>query len=487
MRKIVVAVGLVAAFIGMSGAAQAGVEPCSGYPCTMSVSGGSVTYTSPSSYSWSLSGFSGSGTWSLSPDSSGGTTVSWSQVISTLNVSYSGTCYISAAGAVSGNCGPLAGSLNTTPTTTATTTATTPTTTTTTTTPDTTNAATTSGNGATTTTTTTEPAQETVTAQPVRASLAAANVVQGEVLAAVAEAVAVSETRAAGRIITNRIRSVIRDAVRGRRQQTAAAGGMGQGMSGGGQPSAFGGWIDGSYGYQSIDDGASSQTSNWSGLAGFDYAPRDWLIVGLTAGYNRSDVDVDSLGITRTSDSAIIGPYVAIILSPTFTLDGSLQYTRSQVSVDVDSSSPYSGDFDSDRISAAVNITGYWTVDKIDVTAFAGWSFGHETASNSELNNQTAVTSQEIRQLLGAESETFHSLRFGGEASWRSGAWEPFGGVELEYRLTEVSSGDTLNPTFGAGMRYHVTDTFQISGNVSGDPFGDETSVIAQIGGRVNF
>lgn len=279
------------------------------------------------------------------------------------------------------------------------------------------------------------------------------------VIGAVTTSLAVSQT--AG-MISSRITQFTRLAEAPGGRAVAAAGAqivaLGSGASAGDKASQFGLWVNGSYSNVSGDKaGAGFQGDLYGGMVGADYKLTDRFIAGVALGYEMLDVDTAFNRGTTESHGYTVAPYAVFKIDDTFSVDFNVGYTR--VDYDVDRLDPLddskiTGDTDSNRWFATLNVAGNWLVNSWSLGANLGTLYAYEDRDAFTESNAVAVSGDKIN--LGR-------LNLGGRLGYLvKNIFEPYATATFQYDYKRDSSAydDRVGLVLGGGFNIFATDNF---------------------------
>jgi len=244
------------------------------------------------------------------------------------------------------------------------------------------------------------------------------------------------QVRSTTTMISSRLRTVVGQYVRGRMGQTADAphGRGATGLAAGDMGNRMGVWADGSVTLLDNDRiQVQSDGKTEVALIGVDYRVRDDVIVGLSTGYQGAQLDVGTIRGKRHSNGYVITPYASWIFADNMSLDASVSYGGS--STDIESrltGSLVTGDFDSRRVTATANWNIYHPWQSWFFTGFAGYSHSWEFQDDYTDSAGAAVNNSTVR---------YGVVRFGGEAAYKIGAFEPFANMVARHGGTRPADG----------------------------------------------
>jgi hypothetical protein len=250
-------------------------------------------------------------------------------------------------------------------------------------------------------------------------------------------------------LIMGRIQSISRDIAlslrSGQQSQVEDRPRFYNGLSAGSPDKKWGYWLDGSGSYLSNDGSVSTfEGYGVSGLGGVDYNYQNSWLFGFSAGYVRTDLSVNQLHGHRIANGAQLGPYVSYIVSSNVTIDTLFNYTR------LSNSASGLSSFDSNRYTTAINLNIFTEPYGISLTSYGGFAYAWE---NPESGAPSTVAGTSTTTHYGA-------FRFGLEAAYPMGNWEPYVPVRLEINTTKnKDQSGQFGITFGVGARYKIDDS----------------------------
>jgi len=221
------------------------------------------------------------------------------------------------------------------------------------------------------------------------------------------------------------------------------------GVSAGSSETPWGVWGDVSGSFLENNSKVGYDGTSVVALAGIDYFLDDNWLVGLSSGYARADVTLRSFTGTRSSNGAVVAPYVSYIINSNFSADAQFNYTA--LSNRLASPAPgVSSNFDGDRLTGAANLNGFTDIDPYRLTGFVGYAYTWEGSGRSTLN------------FLAPSATNIHIglVKVGGEIGRVFGDWEVYLPITFEYETTTPRDG-TSRPALivGGGVRYQWSDT----------------------------
>ncbi len=133
---------------------------------------------------------------------------------------------------------------------------------------------------------------------------------------------------------------------------------------------------DGRYG---LDVAGSARTAT----VGLDRKVNDRIVVGLTATWEDSRSTGYGGFFQGSSRGVTVGPYAAFVLSPNWAIDAALGYNRSSNDMGL---SVLGGTFQSQRLSAAVNLHGQYDVEGVTVRPRLSAGYARTFSDGYDLN-----------------------------------------------------------------------------------------------------
>jgi hypothetical protein len=284
---------------------------------------------------------------------------------------------------------------------------------------------------------------------------------------------------------SNRIRSVLRGGGN-RGLQPSNKGLTLSGMSAGeGYSAPVGAWFGYSYtGAENDFSTTAFKSKRHSVLFGLDTLPADDLLLGVSVGLERSELDTRFNGGEQSITAFTLAPYLGLILNDWLTIDASAGI--SDVKNDqfrTSGAARISSDVDSYRLFANVNLAASQSFDALRVTGLAGLLWA--TQRDDEFVESNGRVTQKARSNVG------RSL-LGGEIAYSAGAWEPYASGLLEYDFTTTSqefaagvlapADDRSDLLLSVGLRYFGNNAFSGSleySTILGRENLDESSINA--------
>ena len=255
---------------------------------------------------------------------------------------------------------------------------------------------------------------------------------------------------------SNRIRNILRGG--GNNVQASANGLTLSGMSAGdGNSMPVGAWVGYSYTDTENDFSTTAFTSTrHSVLFGLDTMPSDDLLLGVSVGIERVDVDTRFNSGEQDLSAITVAPYLGLLINDWLTLDATVgignvnnDQFRLQGATRIDS------EVDSIRWFANTNLAATYTSDALHLTGLAGLLW--VTQRDDDFFESNGQFTQDSHYNVGR-------ALLGGEIAYSIGAWEPYASGLFEYDFTSTSQqyaagvvapqNDQTDVLVSAGLRY---------------------------------
>ncbi len=230
------------------------------------------------------------------------------------------------------------------------------------------------------------------------------------------------------------------------------------GLNAGDRMINYGAWA--SYAYSDYNNDLSSTAFDGhthTVLAGVDVAPWEKVVIGLSAGYENSDIDTGFNRGNQQSEGYTIAPYFGAVLSDVWSVDFSAGYSN----IDYDqfrlapiTNAKVTSHPNSDRWFGALNVNGLWTYDK--------WILGAKIGTLYTKSVQNSFTESDGTQVSQTDDRLGQWL-LGGNVAYSLGEFEPFASAtyERDYTRTTITVltgpqpvNDNDDVLVGAGLRY---------------------------------
>jgi len=205
-------------------------------------------------------------------------------------------------------------------------------------------------------------------------------------------------------------------------------------------------------------------------MAGADYKVTDRLLLGVSAGYEDTDLDTQFNDGTFQSQGFTIAPYLGFVILDGLTADAVFGYTFSNNDVERDRTTGQmlTGDYDSGRSMVSANLNYYALLNNWSLSAITGYMYVSE---HQDAYTQTGASENDVGQFTAYLGE----WRIGGRAGYLFDKLEPYIAAAYLYDNTwNSSSGDRDEMEGAAGIDFFPTDAFIGSLEVTHSFFRDD-------------
>jgi outer membrane autotransporter protein len=244
------------------------------------------------------------------------------------------------------------------------------------------------------------------------------------------------------------------------------------GMAAGDTNRSFGAWIAPSGSRLDSDRAASEYDGSLVTLmTGLDFKIAENLLVGLSMGYDHTDLDTAYNNGSFKSKGYTIGPYVGYAITDHLVLDAMLAYTFLNNDVDRNRSTDrITGDYDSRRWMFSTNINYLAMYGNWNFSALAGYMYVSENQDAYTESGGENFTIEEKTSYLG-------EWRFGGRAGYLLENLEPYIAAAYLYDNTWNSNANDRDELEGTiGVNYFPTTGFILSLEATHSFFRDDFS-----------
>ena len=277
----------------------------------------------------------------------------------------------------------------------------------------------------------------------------------------------ISETsRVTVRAVARQVASAIQNRVRavsGGNVLQAMRSGKSTGLNAGdGVSIPIGIWVDTTY--SSLDNSSASQAFDGdtkTGLMGVDATPMENLVVGVAIGVETTNLDLSSVNGSKDTDGISGFIYGGYKFNQYVSLDALVGYGSFSTDIaDQSSGARVTGDDDSSRYLATLNLNGTYQYDQVLFTGTLGYLFTQEnpdsyTASDgSTVNPDTTNLGQGI---IGLEIGYLFDRVY------------PYVRGALERDFVTESGADSTGGNIGAGVLFSPVDNLTLGANTSYD------------------
>ncbi|MDH5219603.1 MAG: autotransporter outer membrane beta-barrel domain-containing protein [Betaproteobacteria bacterium] len=211
-------------------------------------------------------------------------------------------------------------------------------------------------------------------------------------------------------------------------------------------------------------------------LAGFDFTRSDRYILGVALGYEASNYVTNfNIGNEKTRGYNL-SPYLAILLSDTWSIDLSLGYGQLNTR---QSRTLGTGPFTTIAVDSAFDSTrGFASLNLTNVSALGNWKLTTSLGALATRREQDAYT-ESIGTTVASSKQTVEQWNLLGEAAYGTGASETFFGamyentrdpLKVEFATGEQPANDPDSVLLTAGWRHFgkgLTASFLFSSRVA--------------------
>jgi len=190
-------------------------------------------------------------------------------------------------------------------------------------------------------------------------------------------------------------------------------------------------------------------------MAGADYKITDRVLLGVSAGYEDTELDTQFNDGTFQSKGVTIAPYIGYVIMEGLTADAILAYTFINNDVERDRTGQrLAGDYDSGRSMISVNLNYYTLLNNWSLSAVGGYMYVSE---DQDAYIQTGAYTNSVGQFTAYLGE----WRFGGRAGYLLDTVEPYISAAYLYDNTwNSSTGDRDEMEGAIGLDFFPTDAF---------------------------
>ena len=234
------------------------------------------------------------------------------------------------------------------------------------------------------------------------------------------------------------------------------------GFAGGMKDKGIGIWVQGSITHLDNDSTATKYDGNViTALVGIDKAFKDKFLVGLSRGYEDTDLDTSFNRGNLDGKAYIIAPYASLALKKGFSVDVSLGYARVDYDQDrlesqTDEKFTANG-VDANRYFGTLNVNASRKIKKANVGATLGVLYSHEKRDSFTETGTTGVS-----VAVSSQSTKVGQARFGVNAGVNLGKINPYAKITGVYDFTKTkvdvgaSQASPAQDDFGADFTVGV-------------------------------
>lgn len=208
--------------------------------------------------------------------------------------------------------------------------------------------------------------------------------------------------------------------------------GSGSHVAGQGAQRRFGLWLNGAYSDIDYDKpNLQFDGDSYSVGFGFDYLVTDNIVIGISAAYENTSLDLQSANGDFDRDGWTIGPYVAFRLGQYFVLSGALGFSW----LEADASTGIGGSekYDTDRWFAMTNLAFNYPVGNWRLGANVGYLY---------IDEQDDAHTTGAGFSVGKQNRSIGQGRVGAQVGYDFGGIVPYamGRLEHEFETTDTVS-----------------------------------------------
>lgn len=290
------------------------------------------------------------------------------------------------------------------------------------------------------------------------------------------------QTRSVVRTVVAAVSGRVREAMAARRDRATAGIEAESGMAAGnGGSSGLAAWADGGAS-RLINSQNGGKFDGWGRtlLVGADYTVGSFVLGG-AVGLERSTLSIQQNDGDRKAHGGSLVAYAGYLIDETFSADVQVAAGRlSNRLREMRGGVVDTGDFNSNRLIVAANLTAVHTVSDWTMTGIVGTSFSRERFESYSTDAGLRVDPGSV--YLG-------QVRVGGELSYAlSPAINPYVAASYEVDVRSSENGDRNGAVLGAGLRASLADNFTVGvfGSAQVLRRDDENYAIA-VNGRYSF
>lgn len=252
----------------------------------------------------------------------------------------------------------------------------------------------------------------------------------------------------------------------------------GSGLSAGGVDGKLSLWANGSYSDVENDHAPTAYDGDVvTGFVGADFRVSDEWILGLSLGYDSSDIDTTANSGNSETDGYTVAPYVAYVITPNHSIDAMAGYAWSSTDqTRLAAGATVTGDSDSERMFGSVNYNiSYWK---------GLWNLGGKVGYVWSRTERDAFT--ESNGTANAESvNALGQLRVGAKVAYWLDGYMPFASVTYEEDLVfsrlAVGAGQVQPDNDPNGINIQAGLNIFGDGAWSGGLLGSTTALRSQV------
>lgn len=210
------------------------------------------------------------------------------------------------------------------------------------------------------------------------------------------------------------------------------------GFAGGNHDRGIGVWVQGSITHLDNDATATRYDGNViTALVGIDKVYKNKLLVGLSLGYENTDLSTTFNSGNLDADGFIIAPYASLSLKKGFSVDVSLGYARvdyDQDRLESQTSEKFTASgIDANRYFGILNLNASKKLKKVTIGGTLGALYSYEKKDSFTETGATGTT-----VAVGSQSTHIGQARFGVNAGINLGKINPYAKITGVYDFTKT-------------------------------------------------
>lgn len=250
------------------------------------------------------------------------------------------------------------------------------------------------------------------------------------------------------------------------------------GLSAGDSRKGIGAWVRGAFTWLEDENAATQWDGNiYSVMGGVDYLIKDRFLIGVSGGYESTDLNTDFNNGNLEANGFLVAPYASFRFNKMFSFDATGGYAWLNYDVDrketATTGATFTGEFDSERWFAAARLNADHTLrDRIQLHGHFGYS---HTSEDQDAYTETS-TGGDTSSIAGQTIELGQAL-LGARVGYSFNKVTPFVSAQGEWDLSKddvaVAANQTTPEDSDFGLRLGAGLDFRLSPNFSGSLKGE--------------
>lgn len=208
-------------------------------------------------------------------------------------------------------------------------------------------------------------------------------------------------------------------------------------------------------------------------LFGADRFVTDRMVMGISAGYEYTEVFTLFNGGNTHTDGFTIAPYAAYLINDNFSVDAAVGYSSLETDADrleLGTGSTLLSDYDSDRWFVSTNLNAATAYNDFYLSGRVGWLY---SAEEQDGYTETGSTGGAGNRTVGDRDVWISQIIVGGEAAYNNGRTEPYIGAAYVHDLSRGLGTGAGGLPGGVAAIYDDDDEVQLSAGlrIYGDRF----------------